>query len=154
MQRRGRLVRRDAAWGARRDRRAFGLHDIHANEELEEGRDTGESGADGYGGWFTTREADGVSEAEDILRRDLIGRLMEATEEVARGCGSRSPGCGWSLSGAAFSREEGVERALPSGARTREDEWGGFERKTWRTPWLGNVRMTFALVCRYSKHYV
>ena len=26
-----------------------------------------------------------VSEGEDVLRRDLIGRLMEATEEVAEG---------------------------------------------------------------------
>ena len=61
------------------------LHDIHANEELEEGRDAGETGADGYGGRFTAREADAMSEREDVLRGDLIGRLMEATEEVAEG---------------------------------------------------------------------
>ena len=38
------------------------------NEELEEGRDAGEPGADGYGGRFTAREADGVSEAEKTSR--------------------------------------------------------------------------------------
>ena len=63
----------------------IGPHDIHADEELEEGRDAGETGADGYGGRLTAREADAMSEREDILRRDLIGRLMEATEEVSEG---------------------------------------------------------------------
>ena len=81
----------EAAWCAGTGLGAFdgiagvSLHNIHANEELEEGRDTGETGADGYGGRFTTREADAMGEAEDVLRGDLIGSLMEATEEVAEG---------------------------------------------------------------------
>ena len=95
---------------------------------------TGETGADGYGRRFTAREADAVGEAEDILRRDLIGRLLEATEEVAEGAvvGVRSAvGAGAAL----FLGEEGVEGAFPArGARTREDGRQWSERWTWRTP--------------------
>ena len=49
-------------------------------EEIQE-----EASADGYWRRFTPGEADAMGEAEDVLRRDLIGRLMEATEEVAEG---------------------------------------------------------------------
>ena len=61
-----------------------------------------------------------MSEREDILRRDLIGRLMEATEEVSEGAvvGVRGAvGAGAAL----LLSEEGVERAFPSRVRTRED---------------------------------
>ena len=61
-----------------------------------------------------------MGEAEDVLRRDLIGRLLELAEEEAEGAvvGVRGAvGAGAAL----FLGEEGVERALPSGARTRED---------------------------------
>ena len=79
----------EAAWcagtglGALDGVAGIGLEEIESDEELEEGRDAGETGADGYGGRFTAREADAMGEGEDILREDLIGRLMEATEEVA-----------------------------------------------------------------------
>ena len=66
------------------------------------------------GGRFTAREADTMGEGEDILRRsDLIGRLIEATEEVAESAvvGVRGAvGAGAAL----FLGEEGVERALPA----------------------------------------
>ena len=81
----------EAAWcagtrlGALDGVAGIGPHDIHANKELEEGRDAGETGADGYWGRFTARDADAMGEREDVLRRNLIGRLMEATEEVAEG---------------------------------------------------------------------
>ncbi len=61
-----------------------------------------------------------MGEGEDILRRDLIGRLMEAAEEVAESAvvGVRGAvGAGAAL----FLGEEGVEGAFPRGARTRED---------------------------------
>ena len=54
----------EAAWcagtrlGALDGVAGIGLEDIHANEELEEGGDTGETGADGYGRRLTAREAD------------------------------------------------------------------------------------------------
>ena len=79
----------EAAWGAGTRLGALdgiagiGLEEIESDEELEEGRDTGETGADGYWGRFTARDADAVGEAEDVLRRYLIGRLMEAAEEEA-----------------------------------------------------------------------
>ena len=82
------------------------------------------------------READAVGEGEDVLRRDLIGRLMEATEEVAESAvvGVRGAvGAGAAL----FLGEEGVEGALPARVGTREDGRQWFERWTWRTPWLG-----------------
>ena len=81
----------EAAWCAGTGLGAFhgitgvDLHNIHADEELEEGRDAGETGADGYGRRFTAREADAVGEREDVWGSDLIGRLMEATEEMAEG---------------------------------------------------------------------
>ena len=58
----------EAAWcagtrlGALDGIAGIGPHDIHANEELEEGRDAGEPGADGYGRRFTAREADAMGE--------------------------------------------------------------------------------------------
>ena len=61
-----------------------------------------------------------MSEGEDILRRDLIGRLLEATEEVAESAVvrvRRAEGAGAAL----FLGEEGVEGAFPDGARTGED---------------------------------
>ena len=100
----------EAAWCAGARLGAFhriagiGFEDIHADEELEEGRDAGETGADGYGGRFAPGEADAMSEGEDILRRDLIGRLMEATEEEAESAVVGVRGCGGSLSGAASRR--------------------------------------------------
>ena len=91
------------------------------NEELEEGRDAGEPGADGYWRRFTAREADAVGEGEDVLRAsDLIGRLMEATEEVAE---SAVVGV-WGAVGAGaalFLGEEGVEGAFPARVGTGED---------------------------------
>ena len=54
-----------------------------------------------------------MGEGEDILRRDLIGRLMEATEEVAESAvvGVRGAvGAGAAL----FLGEEGVEGAFPA----------------------------------------
>ena len=74
-----------------------------------------------------------MGEAEDVLRRYLIGRLMEATEEVTESAvvGVRSAvGAGAAL----FRGEEGVKGAFPGGARAREDGSAGFERWTWRTP--------------------
>ena len=79
----------EAAWcagtrlGALDGIAGIGPHDIHANEELEEGRDAGEAGADGNGRRFTALEADAMSEGEDVLRGDLIGSLLQAAEEVA-----------------------------------------------------------------------
>ena len=61
-----------------------------------------------------------MGEGEDVLGRDLIGRLLEATEEEAEGAvvGVR----GAVGAGAALLRgEEGVERALPARVGTRED---------------------------------
>ena len=94
-----------------------------------------------------------MGEREDVLRGDLIGRLMEATEEVAEGAvvGVR---CAVGAGAALLLGEEGVEGAFPARVGTREDGGQSLSGRTWRTPWLGNVRMTFALVCRYSKHYV
>ena len=61
-----------------------------------------------------------MSEGEDILRRDLIGRLLEGAEEVAESAVVRVGGAVGA--GAALLRgEEGVERAFPGGARARED---------------------------------
>ena len=60
-----------------------------------------------------------MGEAEDVLRRYLIGRLMEATEEVAEGAvvGVRgTEGAGAAL----FLGEEGVEGAFPRGARAEK----------------------------------
>ena len=68
-----------------------------------------------------------MGEAEDILRRDLIGRLLEATEEMAEGAvvGVRGAvGAGAAL----FLGEEGVERAFPARVGTREDGRAEFER--------------------------
>ena len=113
-------MRRDVAWVVPQDRAGIGLKQIESDEELEEGRDTGETSADGYWGRFTAREADAMSEGEDILRRDLIGRLMEATEEEAESAvvGVRGTvGAGAAL----LLGEEGVEGAFPRGARARED---------------------------------
>ena len=116
----------EAAWcagarlGALDGIAGVGLEKVESDEELEEGRDAGKASADGYGGWFTTREADGVSEAEDILRRDLIGSFLEGAEEMAKGAvvGVRSAvGAGAAL----FLGQEGVERALPARVGTRED---------------------------------
>ena len=90
----------EAAWcagtrlGALDGIAGIGPHDIHADEELEEGRDTGEAGADGYWGRFTTGEADAVGEREDVSGSDLVGSLLEASRRSGGGCGSRSPGCG------------------------------------------------------------
>ena len=62
----------EAAWGAGTRLgpldgvAGIGPHDIHADEELEEGRDAGETGADGYGGRLTARKADAVGEREDV----------------------------------------------------------------------------------------
>ena len=79
---------------------------------------------------------------------------MEATEEVAEGAvvGVRGAvGAGAAL----FLGEEGVEGAFPARVGTREDGRQGGERWPWRAPSRRkNVRMTFALVCRYIKHYV
>ena len=61
-----------------------------------------------------------MSEAEDVLRRDLIGRLLERAEEEAEGAvvGVRGAvGAGAAL----LLGEEGVEGAFPGGARARED---------------------------------
>ena len=64
----------EAAWcagtrlGALDGVAGIGLKQIESDEELEEGRDAGETGADGYGGRFTAREADAMGEGEDILR--------------------------------------------------------------------------------------
>ena len=72
------------------------------------------------GGRLTAREADAMSEREDIAGSDLIGRLMEATEEVAEGAvvGVRgAEGAGAAL----LLGEEGVEAAFPDRARARED---------------------------------
>ena len=108
----------EAAWCAGARLGAFhriagiGLEEIESDEELEEGRDAGETSADGYGGRFTAREADAMGEAEDVLRRDLIGRLLEGAEEVAEGAvvGVRGAvGAGAAL----FLGEEGVEGAFP-----------------------------------------
>ena len=117
----------EAAWcagarpGALDGIAGIGLEQIESDEELEEGRDTGETSADGYGRRFTAREADAMGEGEDILRRDLIGSLLQTTEEVAE---SAVVGI-WSAVGAGaalFLGEEGVEGAFPArGARTRED---------------------------------
>ena len=66
------------------------------------------------------RKADAMGEGEDVLRRDLIGRLMEATEEVAEGAvvGVRGAvGAGAAL----LLGEEGVEGALPASVGARED---------------------------------
>ena len=98
----------------------IGLEQVESDEELEEGRDAGETGADGYWGRFAPGEADAMSEGEDILRRDLIGSFLEGAEEMAKGAVVGV----WSAVGAGAALllgEEGVERALPSGARTRED---------------------------------
>ena len=60
----------EAAWcagaglGAIHGVTGIGLEDIDADEELEEGRDAGEAGADGYGGGLATREADAMGEGE------------------------------------------------------------------------------------------
>ena len=59
----------EAAWGAGTRLGALdgiagiGLEEIESDEELEEGRDTGETGADGYWGRFTARDADAVGES-------------------------------------------------------------------------------------------
>ena len=61
-----------------------------------------------------------MGEREDVSGSDLVGRLMEGAEEVAESAvvGVRSAvGAGAAL----FRGEEGVEGALPGGARTRED---------------------------------
>ena len=61
-----------------------------------------------------------MGEGEDILRRDLIGRLLEGAEEVTE---NAVVGV-WSAVGARaalFLGEEGVERALPARVGTRED---------------------------------
>ena len=55
-----------------------------SDEELEEGRDAGETSADGYGGRFTAREADAMSEGEDVLRGDLIGSLLQGPKKWRR----------------------------------------------------------------------
>ena len=116
----------EAAWCAGARLGAFhriagiGFEDIHADEELEEGRDAGEASADGYWRRFTPREADAMSEAEDVLGSDLIGRLLEGAEEVAESAvvGVRGAvGAGAAL----FLGEEGVEGALPARVGTRED---------------------------------
>ena len=71
----------EAAWcagtglGALDGIAGIGPHDIHADEELEEGRDTGETSADGYWRRFTARKADAVGEREDVSGSDLVGRL-------------------------------------------------------------------------------
>ena len=132
----------EAAWGAGTGLGALdgiagiGLEQIKSDEELEEGRDAGEAGADGYGGRFTAREADAVGEAEDVLRRDLIGRLLERAEEVSEGAVVGV----WGAVGAGAALllgEEGVERALPARVGTREDGRQSLSGRTWRTPWLG-----------------
>ena len=61
-----------------------------------------------------------MGEGEDILRRDLIGRLLEGAEEVTEGAvvGVRSAvGAGAAL----LLGEEGVEGALPARVGTGED---------------------------------
>ena len=61
-----------------------------------------------------------MSEAEDILRRDLVGRLLEGAEEVAESAVvgvRRAVGAGAAL----FLGEEGVERAFPASVGTGED---------------------------------
>ncbi len=109
----------EAAWcagtwlGALDGIAGIGLEDIHADEELEEGRDAGEASADGYGGRFTAREADAMGEAEYVPRGDLIGSLLQTAEEVAEGAvvGVRGAvGAGAAL----LLGEEGVEGALPA----------------------------------------
>ena len=81
----------EAAWCAGARLGAFhriagiGLEQIESDEELEEGRDAGETSADGYWGRFAPGEADAMSEGEDILRRDLIGSFLEGAEEMAEG---------------------------------------------------------------------
>ena len=123
----------EAAWcagtgfGALDGIAGIGLEEVESDEELEEGRDAGEAGADGYGRGFATREADAMSEGEDILRRDLIGRLLEGAEEMTQSAvvGVRSAvGAGAAL----FLGEEGVERAFPARVGTREDGGERFER--------------------------
>ena len=77
-----------------------------------------------------------MSEGEDILRRDLIGRLLEGAEEEAEGAVVGVRGAGWSRSGAASRR--GRRRAsLASPCWNQRRRWVGSERKTWRPPWLG-----------------
>ena len=61
-----------------------------------------------------------MGEGEDVLGRDLIGRLLEGAEEVSEGAVvgvRRAVGAGAAL----FLGEEGVEGAFPRGARTGED---------------------------------
>ena len=77
-------MRWDEAWAFHRIA-GIGFEDIHADEELEEGRDAGEASADGYGRGFTARDADAMGEREDIAGSDLIGSLLQTAEEVAEG---------------------------------------------------------------------
>ena len=66
----------EAAWcagtrlGALDGIAGIGPHDIHADEELEEGRDTGETGADGY--W---RKVHGQRGRRRGRREDVLGRV-------------------------------------------------------------------------------
>ena len=64
------MVRWDAASGRSTGSQGLALTTSSADEELEEGRDTGETSADGYWRRFTPREADAMSEREDISEEE------------------------------------------------------------------------------------
>ena len=68
--RRGRLVRRDGASGRSTGSQGLALSRSSLMRNLKKEEMQARRGADGYGGRFTTRQADAVGEAEDVAEEE------------------------------------------------------------------------------------